>query len=91
MSPAFDLLADLPRDIENSREIGAMLQRPFAGALDHRSVGHRIAERNAEFDHISTRVDRGQRNLARNFEAGIAARDVDHESGFASEPDRHEE
>ena len=57
-----------------------MLQRALAGPLDHRPVGHRIAERNAQFDHVRAGVDRGQHDVARGREIGIAAGDVGDES-----------
>src|SRR5208283_4853414 len=67
--PSFRLLADLAGDVEYSGEIGAVLQRAFAGALDDRPIGHRIAEGNAQLDHVSTSGDSGERDVARDFEA----------------------
>ena len=45
--------APKPRDqIQNSRQRGAASQRAFAGALNRRPVGQRIAERHAQLDHV---------------------------------------
>ena len=60
-----------------------MPQRALAGALDHRAIGDRIAERHAQFDDIGAGVNRRERDLARGVEVGIAAGDVGDEAGFA--------
>ena len=89
--PGLRLLADLAGDVENSRQIGSVLQGALAGALDDRSVGDGIAEWNAQLNHVGARSDGGERDIARDFEAGIAAGDVDDESGSVGELDGHEE
>ena len=68
MRPAFGLCANLLCDFENASQICAVLQRPLAGPLNHRPVGHGIAERHAQLDDISARANRRQRDLARRLE-----------------------
>ena len=53
-----------------------MAKCSLAGALDHRSVRHRIAEGNAEFDHIRASFNGGKRDVPRSRKIGIAAREI---------------
>src|SRR5260370_14358973 len=57
-----------------------MTQCPLRSALNHRSVGHRISKRNAEFDY--RRASRGQFNnqIERSLQIGIAGGDEGNES-----------
>ncbi len=50
--PGLRLLADLLRHIEHAGQIGSVLQRALAGALDHRAIGDGIAEGNAQLDDV---------------------------------------
>src|SRR5579884_3579438 len=67
----------------------ALPQRTLAGPLDHRAVGHWIAERHAEFDDVRARTNGRERHLARGLEVGIAARKVRHQPGPMLEVQRH--
>ena len=89
MSPAFDCCADFVCHAQHSTQIGAIAESALAGALNHRAVGHRIAEGHAEFDDIGASVNGGQRNVTRDVETGVAAGDVDDESGVVRELDGH--
>ena len=51
--------AELAHDGQHLRHADASRQRALAGLLDHRTVGHRVAERNAELDDVGAR--RGHR------------------------------
>ena len=82
--------ANLLGQREHLLEGGALAQRPFAGALNHRAVGQRIAERHAEFDDGCSRVDRGQHDVARGGEIRIAAGEVGDQGGFSLKRKRHE-
>ena len=53
-----------------------MTQCSLTGALDHRSVRHRIAERNAQFNHIRPGFNGGESDVPRGRKIGIAAREV---------------
>ena len=81
MSPASDCLRICFATSSTPARVGAMLQRAFAGPLDDRAIGHRIAEGHAQLDDIGAGVDRRQRDLARGVQVGIAAGDVGHQPG----------
>ena len=68
MMPGVGLLANLARHLQHAVEIRALAKRALAGALDHRAIGHRIAERHAELDDFSPGGDRSQRDIARHLE-----------------------
>lgn len=50
-------LAEGAHHLQHVRRADVLEQRALAGALDHRAVGHRVRERNAEFDHVGARRD----------------------------------
>ena len=45
-------LPELAHHVEDVVQAGVVQQRTLAGALDHRAVGHRIRERDPEFDRV---------------------------------------
>src|SRR6202008_2787944 len=55
--------------LQDIREADPMLERAFAGALDHRAVGHRVREGNAELDDGGAGLD--QRAHERHRERGV--------------------
>ena len=57
----------------------SMLERALAGALNHGTVGERVAEGDAELDDARTGLDRREDDVARGREVGIAASYVSHE------------
>src|SRR6266853_3224068 len=60
-----------------------MLQCTLACPLDHRTISHWVAERNAELDDISAAIDRGQHDLQRGGKIRIATGDISNETrGF---------
>src|SRR5581483_1506141 len=68
--------AHFASDGENVFDAGAGAEGTLAGGLDHGTVGHRIAERHAEFDDVGSGFDGGKNNGDRRLYIGIAARDV---------------
>ena len=68
-------------ELQHSAKRCAVFQRPLAGALDNGSVGHRITERHSEFDHARAGFDRGEHDVSRGREIGIAAGDVGDQRG----------
>ena len=66
-----------------------MGQGALHGALDDGAVGERIAEGHAQFDHIRARVDGRKGNGARGLEDGVAGRQIDHQTRFVIETNRH--
>ena len=54
----------------------AARQRPLARLLDHRAVGHRVAERDAELDHVGAGLDHRQHDLRRRVGVRVAGGDV---------------
>src|SRR5688500_8321898 len=56
-----------------------MLQRAFAGALDHRPVGHRIGERHAELEDVGARLHQSAHQRHRQRGMRIAGRNVGNE------------
>lgn len=66
------MFADFGGERKHVLQRCSVLERPPAGALDHRAIGKRIAERNAKFNHARTRVNGRQNDLARGCETGVA-------------------
>ena len=66
-----------------------MRQSPFTCALDDGSIGERIAEGNAQLDHVGARIDRRKCNFACCVEAGIAGRQINNQARLVIESDRH--
>ena len=62
----------------------------FHGALNHRTVAQGIAEGHAQFDHIRTRVNGGERDGARRLARGVAGGEVHHQARFVIESNRHQ-
>ncbi len=58
---------------EHIGDAGSAGHSAFAGALDDRAVGEGIAEGDAELNHVSTGIDCGERDVARDFELGSPA------------------
>jgi hypothetical protein len=58
------------------------VQGAFAGALDYRTIGDGIAERDAEFDDVGAGFSGGDDDSCAGFERGIAGRDVGDQSKF---------
>ena len=65
-SPARNLRARFQRLLQGH----AVVQRPQAGGLDRRPVGHGIAEGHAQLDHIGA----GRRQAFQDFQRGIEIR-----------------
>ena len=63
-------------DFDDAVQLDAAGQGPLAGALNHRAVGRRIAERHAEFDGSGPAARHGDQEFVGGFEVGIAGRDV---------------
>ena len=90
MSPACERLPDFLRQLQHLRQGSSVAQRSFAGALDHRSVRHRIAERNAQFDHIRAGVNGRESDVPRGREIGVAASEIGDERRMVLEAQRHQ-
>ena len=69
---------------QNFRRGGAGFQSALGGELVDQSVGERIAERHAEFEHVHADFVEGQRQLARGVQVRIARADIDDEAFFSS-------
>ena len=69
-------MADLRGDIENLRERGARGEGAVAGLLNHRAIGDRVGERNAQFDEIGAAAFERCDEAGRRFGRGIACREV---------------
>src|SRR5579871_3767676 len=67
-----------------------MLQSSLASALDHRAIGDRIAEWDAQFDHIRASRNRRENDLACSRQVGIATGNVDDQRRLVVESQRHE-
>ena len=65
-------LAQLREDREDVGDGGPLVERPLAGALDGRPVGHRIAEGDPQFDHVGPHIRQPRQQLAGVREGGIA-------------------
>jgi hypothetical protein len=52
------VLADLRSQFQHVGQGYSVLERPLAGALDHRAVRDGIAERHPELNHVGTGVNR---------------------------------
>ena len=89
MSPACELLPDFFRQPQHLQQRSPVAQRTFTGALDHRAVRHRIAERNAELDDVRARINRGESDVARGREIGIAASEIGDERWLMLERKGH--
>ena len=76
MRPAWERCADILRQLQHLLKCSSVTQGAFAGALDHRPVGHRIAERDAEFDDIRARFNGRESYVSRGRKIGIAAGEV---------------
>ncbi len=76
MSASLRTLADFPGQLQHLLQGSPVAQSPFAGALDYRPVGHRIAEGNPEFDDVRARINGCQRDVTRGREIGIAAGEI---------------
>ncbi len=68
--------ANVPGQREHLLQRGPVAQSPFAGALDYRPIGHRIAEGNTEFDDVRARINGRQRDVTRSSEVGVAAGEI---------------
>ncbi len=77
------------RQRQNVFEARAVSQSALAGALDDGSVGKRIAERNAQLDHIRARIDRRNGNFARRVQTRIAGRQINNQARLVIETNRH--
>ena len=76
MSPAGERLPNFFCQPQHLQQGSSVAQRPFAGALDHRPVGHGIAERNTQFDDIRAGFNGGESDVSRGREIGIAASEI---------------
>ena len=85
INPAGDCLRTSFGQLQNLLKRRSIPQSPFAGPLDHRPVGHRVAEGDAEFDDIRTGINCREDDIARGREVGIAAGDVGDERGTVLE------
>ena len=59
------------------------VERAQAGGLDRRTVGHRIGERHAEFDHVGAGLRQRLEDRERGLAVGIARHGEGHERGAA--------
>src|SRR5215467_4035906 len=84
------MFADLSCQLEHVSKRSSTLHGPLAGALDHWSVGNRIAERNAKFNDAGPGVDRLKDDLFCSRDVGVATGDVGDERGFGFEVEGHE-
>ncbi len=57
-----------------------MTQRAFGSSLNHRPVSHRIAERDANFDHRRAGVIKFENQLAGGIQIRVAGRDEGNEA-----------
>ena len=67
----------------------AIPQSSFARPLDHRPIGHRIAERHAQFDDVRAGINRGEHDIASRRQVWIAAGHVSDQRGLVVESQRH--
>ena len=74
--PAGDFFRISFASVRHLQQGSAVAQRPFAGPLDHGSVGHGVAERNTQFNHIRAGFDRGKSDVPRGREIGVAASEI---------------
>src|ERR1041384_4415481 len=58
------LLSDLRPEFDDLLQGDMVLKRAFARTLDHRTISEWIRERDTEFDHARSGVNRLERNLA---------------------------
>ena len=70
-------------ELEHARESCSAAQGAFAGALDYRTIGDGIAERDAEFNDVGAGFSGSDNDSCAGFERGIAGRDVSDQSKFA--------
>ena len=75
--------AKVAHPVEYLLQAHAARERAFAGVLDHRAVGHRIGERNAELDQIGTDGDQRVHEVDGRFRQGIAGGDKRDQTGAA--------
>ena len=78
-----------PGELEHIGHASSARHGALAGALDHGSIGERIAERHAQLDHIRARIDRGKRNGARGLHAGIAGGEINDQARLVIETECH--
>ena len=57
----------------------ALDQRPLAGVLDHRAIGHDIGKRHTDFKQIGTGIDQGVQQFNRSLRRWMASRDIRHQ------------
>src|SRR6266508_4965573 len=72
--------------IRSSVEVGAtyrFFQRALRSPLNHRPVGHRVGERDAEFDHVRSRIGQREQQAFGRRQVWIARGDV-RDEGFAT-------
>src|ERR1700677_4119701 len=84
------MLADFRRKRQYILERSSVFERPLAGALNHRTIGERIAEGHAQLNYARARVDGRQNNLARRGKVGMAAGWVREEGRFVFEVKGHD-
>ena len=65
-------------DFDDAVQLDATRQGALAGALNHRAVGCRIAERHAQLDGSGPAARHGDQQFVGGFEVGIAGGDVGH-------------
>ena len=65
-----------PDQLDHARERRPAAQRPFARPLNRRAIGHRIAERHAQLDHVRAGFGGGQHDFLAGRKRRIASRDV---------------
>ena len=75
--------AERRHELEHARKRGARRQRARAGALDHRAVGERIREGNAQLDEVGAGVGVRPCDAQRRPGVGEAAHHVGHQRGPA--------
>ena len=75
-------LADLAHNLKLLLERHAILQGADRGRLDYRAIRHRVRERQAEFDDVSTSLLCLADGLERRLDVRRTGRDVDEDSLF---------
>ena len=80
---------NLAGNFQHVGHAGSASHGTFTGALDHGPIGQGIAEGNAEFNHVGAGIDCGERDVARDFDAGIAGRQIDDQAWFVIEAKCH--
>ena len=83
----FALPADTTHEVEAVTDADVFGERPLRGTLNHRTIRHRIRERHAEFNNVSSTAFELEDYLLSGFERWIARRDVRDETLTSRPPE----